>query len=169
MLTPRLDNQVAPSHVSDFPRPPQGCVMGTAHREPAHLSPWSDTPNNPVKGQAERALLGWFKSLNQEVIARYVVSSDRLGSWRGGARLCHSSQCLRASISTSAEQCPHLQTQYSSGPVQGHTAVLFCQTWLGWRHPRVGPLGQPPLCALQAGNRCAQQPGQQRWGTSLAT
>ena len=21
--------------------------------------------------------------------------------------------------------------------------------FLGWRHPRVGPLGQPPLCALK--------------------
>lgn len=33
--------------------------------------------------------------------------------------------------------------------VRGHTAVASCQSLLGWRHPRVGPLGQPPLCTLK--------------------
>lgn len=113
------------SNVSEFPRPPQGRVMGTAHRELACLSPWSDTPNNPVKRQTVRVgiirLVLKSESRSDSSIRGECVASDRLGGWRGGARLCHNSQHLRASISTSAEQCPHLQTQHPSGPVQGHT------------------------------------------------
>lgn len=41
------------------------------------------------------------------------------------------------------------QAQRRCGPVRGHTAVASCQRLLGWRHPRVGPLGQPPLCTQE--------------------